>query len=216
MAYLLGFGAVFVTLLTIASPSEAGPGEVAGGFEPRSDDPQAADYEPPERRGIDGVSFSFRVSNQIVRVFGLERAHAYGLDVQVGPELLFEEKGTIVVVRPETGYAYVHHADFDRHASITGLGLCLLPYEPLTFAYTPRFVAGAEAGQLALGFRHGFAFGFTSMLSPYYSNLAELEVQHGVLWVGGAGPRHELRGVLTVNVVELWLTIYDAILTAKM
>jgi hypothetical protein len=185
-------------------------------FEPRPDDPRAADYRPRNPLELRDYAVTLTVSNHLVRVFGLERPHAYGLDAQLGLSLLFEGEPVSFAVRPETGYAFVHHVDFNSHASITGLGMCLLPREPLSVCYTPSFVAGSEAKQLLLGVRHGLAVGLAFDHIRYNANVVTLEAQHGVSWVGAAGPRHELRGVLSVNVIELTSILMDYIMLAVM
>lgn len=191
---LLTFG-LLGGLLAITSPPE---GER---FQLSLDDPWAADYEPPETPlYLIGVAPVVSVSNHLVRVFGLQRPHAYGLDLQLGVSFTFEGENLSMWVRLESGYAFVHHAEFDGHASLTGIGVCL--GESVNVCYTPKFVAGSEAHARSLGLRHGLAVGFALV----QNSVVALEVQHGIAWVGSAGARHELRGALTVDLVELvWL-----------
>ena len=179
-------------------------------FEPQPDDPSAANYQPRGRLKLDSWAIPIQLSNHVVRVFGLERPHAYGLDLQVGYDMYFWGQDTALLLRPQTGYAFVHHRDFASHASITGMGTFLIAGELISLCYTPRFVGGAEARQRLVGFRQGISLGYVST-----SEVVALEIQHGISWVGSAGPRHELRGTLSIDLVQLSVLAFEAILLAS-
>lgn len=173
-------------------------------FEPRRSDPRASGYAlPPRRLAFEGLLIQLRASNALVRVFGLDRPHAYGLDLALAFEARYWGGAVGFALRPQAGYAFVHHGEFDSHAALTGLGLCLLPVEVLGLCYTPNLVVGSEAGAALVGVRHGLS------LELPRTHFVALEAQHGLSWVGPAGPRHELRGVLTFDLMFPIMTLVN-------